>query len=561
MSESMLVHLFQLLPLVIAAAAGALIAPALKLERATAACLAMLVVALLSGAYFVIVGSSPWRWLLLLPPAALWLAPWVQVPFKLYHRPLAQQPHEVEPFDPERHALRGDLLAWMEETAAALEREGFVRVDDVAILLGAGGVVSRLILMDHAAEAARAGIHGYPPRLHTLDHALSLSTVLADGRWLAVSNGLDPSPLPRLREMVGAPLPEVRDAASVLAVFRRFVGETGGDQPRSLPPGTDAKSSFAANLAHTRAQLLERGWYRPMPGGDRMSVRAALFAGWSRLFPVRQIRMLGMRREQDGLLRRLGIRATRAPEPWPVRWWLSFGGLQVVGAVALLAFGVAWPWLANAGGIGSLAGLGMAMRADSVVPERLPGDFSVPADFPGAVAALERLAGAKAQRLIADDGLSGAPTDAMRVPIAKRRIDGLLAAAQPKFLARGFVLFHTQEFSGVHGEPEALAIFPSRDPIDAVLKVNTNGDNYGIGTPEVAAWLREVNREHPFTITSAGFDYVEGRFVRPLTEAEARALAVRVARFCPDVVSQGTGSVAALAREMRRKRGLYCWWD
>jgi len=60
--------------------------------------------------------------------------------------------------------------------------------------------------------------------------------------------------------------------------------------------------------------------------------------------------MLGMRREQNRLLRRLGMGALREPESWSVRQWFAFGGLQAVGAAALVAFGLAWPWLAGRGG-------------------------------------------------------------------------------------------------------------------------------------------------------------------------------------------------------------------
>jgi uncharacterized protein DUF4253 len=38
-------------------------------------------------------------------------------------------------------------------------------------------------------------------------------------------------------------------------------------------------------------------------------------------------------------------------------------------------------------------------------------------------------------------------------------------------------------------------------------------------------------------------------------------MARRFNEFCPDILTQGTGSVAALARELRRTKLLYCWWD
>lgn len=542
--------------LIAAAVAGLLLAPRLKVHRVTGAAAGALAVVLLDEVLFITLGGSPWRWLLLVPPAALWLAPWVIVPYGLYRSPPPQQPPAMEPFDPARHPVPELRQAWMAPAQAELEQAGFVRIDDVAIGT-APRPVQRLIVMDHA-EGTRASLQAGTTAL------VSFSTVLADGRWVAVSNRPEPNPIPPTPELVGAALPDVLDPRELLAVFRALVRDAGGGQPRSLPPGTDARSMFAANLPRVTAQLLAMGWYRrTADGGVAMSPRAALYAAWVGIFPLRQILTRVIRGRQDRLMRRLGFpRPRRLNLIHPLRWWLAGGGLQAMGAAALLALGVAWPRLAEGGGPGSLLPIPLLARSDTVIPARLPDGFSVPADFAGAVVALERLAGARAEPLMADDGLSGARVrDAVSVPAGKRRADALVAAAQPLFLARGFVIFRTQAFSGVHGESEAVALFPSRDPVDAVLKMNTNGDNYGIGTPRVAAWLREVRRDHPLTVVAAEFDDVEARFQRPLTADEASALAGRVARFCPDVVSQGTGSVEALAREMRRTRTLYCWWD
>ena len=56
-----------------------------------------------------------------------------------------------------------------------------------------------------------------------------------------------------------------------------------------------------------------------------------------------------------------------------------------------------------------------------------------------------------------------------------------------------------------------------------------------------------------------GFDWVEGRFRSAIRDADA--LARRFYAFCPDIVEQGTETVAALARELSESQRLYCWWD
>jgi hypothetical protein len=43
--------------------------------------------------------------------------------------------------------------------------------------------------------------------------------------------------------------------------------------------------------------------------------------------------------------------------------------------------------------------------------------------------------------------------------------------------------------------------------------------------------------------------------------ADIAKLPAEVEALCPDVVSQGTGTVDALAHEVRSSGTLYCWWD
>lgn len=191
---------------------------------------------------------------------------------------------------------------------------------------------------------------------------------------------------------------------------------------------------------------------------------------------------------------------------------------------------------------------------------RLPEGFAVPADFPGAVKALERLVGAGSEPLVVQDS-SGkrVHTDGVVVPAEAARAEALVAAAQDHFLAQGFYLFRVAEHFGISGHPDTLALYPSRDSYAILRLVGTNGANYNIGPDSIVAWLRGLERDQPFVLTGIGFDWVAGRFTTPLTDPDA--LARRLNAFCPDIVTQGTRTVAALARELRRSGELYCWWD
>ncbi|HEX6746616.1 MAG TPA: DUF4253 domain-containing protein [Longimicrobium sp.] len=537
-------------------------APLFKLRRLPTACAAALAVAVLWDLFFVTIGASPWRWVMLLPLAAVFLAPWVVTPLKMWRtRTPNPADYPTEPYELKRHPLSPVAAEWASRACRKLMADGFVPVDDVGRWL-TGGKAIRMVMLDHAGEGVRAMVlagAGAQPAVAT-DGALTFYTVLEDGRQIGVSNFSGPRTHATRPPHASARFPEIRDADVLLTAFRAFVASVAGDAPRTLPPGATAAEFMAANAGDHEEEMTALGWYRRAGEGCRWTLRGAVLANWYRLFPLRHLGVRAALREQDRVLKELGIRVklwpsvTRKP-----KWWLTAGGVNAATVAALLMFGIVWPWMADRGGIVGMAPL--LGRPDRVVPEPLPAGFAVPRDYDGAVAALSRLAGAPARPLEANDGYAGGDQVGMQVPVAKNRVDGLLATAQPAFAARGFVLLHTQDFSQLPADPDALALFPLGDAYDVLRKLNTNGGNYGIDPDRVVAWLHEVDREHPLTVNQAGFDFVGARFRDPVSPAEARALAARVTRFCPDVVTQGTGSVRALAAEIRKTQSLYCWWD
>jgi hypothetical protein len=190
----------------------------------------------------------------------------------------------------------------------------------------------------------------------------------------------------------------------------------------------------------------------------------------------------------------------------------------------------------------------------------VPADFEVPNDFPGAVRALERLAGSTAGPLMVHDSLGNrvkASGASIGVPAA--RADSLLAGAQQRFLERGFFLFRHEPNYGLDGRPDELALVPMWDQYRVVKLVGTNGANFDISNAQVIDWLQTLGQDAPFVLTGVGFDHIGGRFTSRIADPEA--LAQRIHKFCPDVVDQGTGSVTALAAELRRLNTFFCWWD
>lgn len=207
------------------------------------------------------------------------------------------------------------------------------------------------------------------------------------------------------------------------------------------------------------------------------------------------------------------------------------------------------------------AAAGPGRAADAELPSRLPAGFVVPADYPGAVRALEQLAGAPAKPMVLEDDEGNLRYDPGLRGAGAHPPGAVLVAAAPLFRARGFMLFRQDQTFGIGDEPEELVLYPRYDPWAAMRAVGTNGANYGIETDSVVNWLEALHRDHPFTVVGIGYDHLEGVFDREFTPRQAAGVARRLYAFCPDVVTQGTETVRALERDIRSDRILYCWWD
>ncbi len=107
--------------------------------------------------------------------------------------------------------------------------------------------------------------------------------------------------------------------------------------------------------------------------------------------------------------------------------------------------------------------------------------------------------------------------------------------------------------------PDKIAVIKSTDQFDILKYEMTNGLNYDIKTEAIVQKLTEWSTQINFKIIGAGFDFVDAVF---LNEPEDMSSFVKdIALFCPDVITQGTGTVERLEVEYRRSNGFYLWWD
>ena len=149
-------------------------------------------------------------------------------------------------------------------------------------------------------------------------------------------------------------------------------------------------------------------------------------------------------------------------------------------------------------------------------------------------------------------------TGGVSFDVSKNKVEAILRKAHADFLSRGFYLFRYQQNFDINGKADKLGLLPTADMYAVMAVMETNGDNYGIGTTGVIAWMTELQQEQPFMLTGIGFDYMEGHFTAPVKDPSE--LARRMYQFCPDIVDQGVGSVNQLAQELT-KGSLYFWWD
>jgi ankyrin repeat protein len=185
-------------------------------------------------------------------------------------------------------------------------------------------------------------------------------------------------------------------------------------------------------------------------------------------------------------------------------------------------------------------------------------DFSEAAkapEFKKAVEELSRICGSKPKPLSNEEGDSLSGCVVFKLPT--KDAEKVLEEHHESFLSRGcYLLRHERGYTSGKDELAALA---TRDWHEVLKAFQTNGANCDIYTNDIILWLDKLEKDQPFLLTGAGFDWCEGRFTRPIKNS--RKLAEEMCEFCPDIVNQGTGEVSRLANELKKTQKFFFWWD
>ena len=453
-----------------------------------------------------------------------------------------------------RHVVPPDVAVSLRQACDAFAAEGFHVVADLFQSGHVKHVTTRAILLQRPetgelALAVAAFSAARPARV--VASYVELPTRLGDGRSVTINNNPRVGVFTPGSKRVVVQLPDIRDPVRLYRIKQAYLQRRFGQSTIIPFDHQDDPARFLAEaMVRELTEQVEAGtWQRDeVTHTFRPTFSGAWQMTWRLLPPFRAIRMARLRRRAATLLQELGM---AGPDAHPIaqpRTRISLAWIAVLAAAVLIV---------NRCGSDVLRRFGTVAKRGAL---RLPADFVVPDDFRAAVRTLEVLSGAAATPLAGIDSLGDSTvTEGFAVSVPSDQAEALVAAAQPRFLDKGFYLFRAEQHFGIGGRADRVALFPRRDPYEILRLMGTNGTNYSIGSDSIVAWLRTLEREQPFILTGIAFDWVEGRFTS--TIRDPAELARRFHTFCPDIVEQGTGTVDALAKELVESQHLYCWWD
>jgi hypothetical protein len=477
-------------------------------------------------------------------------------------------------YDPARHEFPRDVSAWLEANATALSREGFAVAGDLFRL--GPSTTQRVLLITNDATEERGVVAAVVGSTGNVGMFVEFAAELPDGRSLDVSNADGPrlfAPIPgRATERFRS----VRDPARLLRIFRVLVRRQWGSAALAHPEvKADPAGYLSADTFRQMSRQVEAGYFRLNRARQtfQRTLKGAVLMTWKLLPPFRPLLVARQERRAATLLREIGLdgldqrpiapvtltdastvqtddptvallREAAGQTPRPPR---PRARKAVFVLMALLALNVVL--------------IGVRRRLRSPRPEyHLPAGFTVPADFDGAVATLERLAGVPSRALMGVDR-NGDPvaTGGVIVVVTAVRAGGLLQAAHDQFRQRGFLLFRFDRYFGRDTVPVRVGLVPTADPYDLLARLGTGGRRDRRTPDEVIAWLRALAPDEPFELTGAGVDWFRARFVgKP---HDPHALAQRIYEFCPRAVDEDLeGNVERLAGLLARGGQLMCEW-
>jgi hypothetical protein len=143
------------------------------------------------------------------------------------------------------------------------------------------------------------------------------------------------------------------------------------------------------------------------------------------------------------------------------------------------------------------------------------------------------------------------------VPVPEQETARTLSLLRQKLLPRKYLAFIIEVNEALRSDK--IGILKGSDQYEILRVMQTNGDDYDITNEDIIERLKEWEKQYPFEIIGAEYDWVEIEFKS--VPADIRSFALEVYDFCPDVVDQDLGSIDELTREIKETRRVFLWWD
>ena len=176
-------------------------------------------------------------------------------------------------------------------------------------------------------------------------------------------------------------------------------------------------------------------------------------------------------------------------------------------------------------------------------------DFSKAAAKPEFIAALNDLTKRCGSKPHALDQVAGG----FVFEFADAKADAFdFAKAQAELLKQGCLIFRPDRDSTTR-----LAAIPTTDRYDALRAMLTNAQNEDKMPEDIITALKKLDKDHPFVLTTAGFDFVAGDFTTAITKPAT--LAKKLINLCSDLLE--AGDEESIGEELARNKSFFLWWD
>lgn len=135
----------------------------------------------------------------------------------------------------------------------------------------------------------------------------------------------------------------------------------------------------------------------------------------------------------------------------------------------------------------------------------------------------------------------------------------LIFELKDSFKEKGYSIFMVENNFNIDNQPDRIAVLKTTNKFDILKQIKTDGINYDITNDSLIKIIKKFDAKYSLELMGASGDWCE--FIVTKKPENWNTFAQEVYEVCPDVVDQGSGSVEALAEEMKTANRLFFWWD